>query len=384
MPFNFRRIPGGAGWIVLAFVAGFSSVAPWAQPSRRPGPGASNSTALPSGHRARLAGSPVEKIAGLRSGPPSEARFDAVLQTLLQWAATDPQAALDYTRHHFDPRHRSAFLASLLCAWAGREPQAAWQWVKTSLPGDHTQYDAVLFTIGKTNPDLAWQDAVEGKAQIGQKRDISPYVSALRGIIYSGGYEKAAALIDSLSLPADEQKYDLTSVLGGEWARFDPQQAAQWIENEPGDANSFDRQQTLVSLGVSWAQRDPRAAADFAAQLPPGVARQNMLAVALNGWATNHPDEAAQWLNQYPSDPDLDYVVRSLATSPKVIDASPDQALAWANSMTDDDLRLQTLKIIVDRWMTTNYAAAKAYVQNANLPTRIQSVLDTDIQSATP
>ena len=380
----FRSLVGAAlGG--AAFLVGFLTVSPVAQPPMATGVAGADHLSSASTRDGKKALSPAaEKIAGLLSGAPSELRYDAVLQALLQWGAGDPRAALDYTRHHFDPRHRNTFLSSLLAAWAAREPQAAWQWVKSSLPGDHTQFDAVLSTIGKTNPDLAWQDAREGTAQMAQKRDQSLYVSALRGILYQGGYEKAAALINALPLSPDGQKYDLTSILGGEWARFEPQQAAQWITRQPGDANSFDRQQMLVSLGLSWAQSDPQAAAAFAAQLPPGVARQNMLAVALNGWATNHPDEAAQWLNQYPNDPELDYVVRSLATSPKVIDASPDQALAWANTMSDEDLRLQTLKIIVDRWMTKNFAAAKTYVQNANLPSRIQCVLDADIQSATP
>jgi len=298
----------------------------------------------------------------------SEAGYANLLKSLMQWVAADPQAAREYVRTHYDPRHRNAFLSDMLAAWAGKDPQAALDWVMKNSPHDYTQYDAVLTKIGEKDPDMAWRCAGQLLANEAGLNGQSIFVSALRGIAYTGNYQKAAALIANLQMPGGQQKYDLTGFLAGEWGLYDPAAAAQWVASLPDDGG-MDRQQALVSLGVSWAQSDPEAAADFAVQLPPGVTRQNMLATALGSWATNNPEQAAAWLNQYQADPDLDMVVRSLASSPNMIDADPNAAVGWASTITDNAIRLQTLNLIMNRWMSEDASSAESYLQTAtNLP----------------
>jgi hypothetical protein len=295
----------------------------------------------------------------------SEAKYDDVLNTLLKWAATNPQAALEYVCNHYDPRHRNAFLSSILTEWAHRDGRAALDWTTKNLPHDFTQYDAVLSAVGKDDPDTAWRYAGELAAKEDRANAQSIYVSALRGIVYSGNFTQASALIANLqTLPAGG-KYDLSSFLAGQWGLYNPAQAAQWASTLPDDG-SLNRGQTLVSLGVAWAQSDPQAAADFAIRLQPGVARQNMLATSLGSWAADHPDQAAQWLNENQGNPDLNLVVRSLASSSTMIDTNPQEAIDWANTIKGDNpVRIQALTIIMNRWMGNDPASVENYLNTS-------------------
>jgi len=306
----------------------------------------------------------LEGLKAIGERPESEASYDDALKFLLKWVGVDPLSALEYVRAHYDPRHRNAFLSSLLAAWAGKDAAAAWAWTTQNLPGDHTQYDAVLSTIGRSDPETAWRYATEAADKEGRPHDQSVYVSALRGIIYAGQYEQAAGLIANLSLGPGEETYDMTGFLAGEWARYDPAKALAWATQLPGDG-SLSRQQALVNLGISWARSDPQAVADFALQLPPGVTRLNLLSTALDSWITDHPDQVATWLNQnQPNgfDPDFNLVLMSLASSSKIVDANHNLAICWANAIDDDVARIQALNRIMTRWMATDAMSAESYL----------------------
>jgi len=282
-------------------------------------------------------------------------------EVILKLATTQPATALAYIKDHLIPQHQSALFSKVLAIWAKSAPQEAWNWVCQKMPDDYTQYDAVLSEIGKANPDTALRFATELAGKKDAKHTQTIFVSALRGIVYSGNYRLATQLIANAQLPPGREEFDLSSFVAGEWGRYNPEEAAQWVKTLPQDSSS--RQWALTSLGVSWAQSDPRAVADFAAQLSPSVGRQNMLSTALSTWAVQQPEEAGAWLNQHPNDPSMDSVVRSMAGSPKLVQDHPDLAVAWANTIFDDDIRLQTMGLIVTQWMESNPLAANEFLK---------------------
>jgi hypothetical protein len=360
--------------IVIAFAAGFSTALAKYQLAQSAAADAfsqkpSVGTASADGENpsVRIGEKSLNRLQGIGDHPDSEVKYDVILEVLMKWASVDPEAALNYVRDHYDPRHRSAFLSSLLGMWSEKDGRAALDWTTKNLPHDYTHYDAVLSTIGKTDPEAAWRYAGELAAKEEPQNVPAIYVSALRGIVYAGNYKQAAGFIANVQMLGGD-KSDLSGILAGQWGLYDPDQAAQWVATLPTDSGiNLYRRQALVSLGVSWAQSDPLAAANFAIQLPPGVARQNMLATSLDSWATEHPDEAAQWLNQSSANPDLKFVVRSLATSPKMIDSDPSEAITWANTIQDDEpVRLQTLTLIMNRWIANDSVAAQKYLDNSN------------------
>jgi uncharacterized protein (DUF2267 family) len=316
----------------------------------------------------------------------NEAAYDKTLETLLRWAALNPAEALAWTRQNFDPLHREVFVSAILTAWVKTNADAAWTWVTTHLPENPTQLDAVLSETGKTDPHRAWKYATDW-LQDGSKKDQAQtiYVSALRGLMYTGNYPEALQLVNTAKLAYGQEEFDLTSLVASEWAFYEPGKAVAWLANTPDDG-SFKRQQAMVSLGLSWAQSDPRAAADLAAQLPAGVTRQNMLAVALDAWATAKPNEAGEWLIQHKQHPDFDQVVFAVATSQRTMKQDVHTAIAWADTMLDDDLRRSALNRIVTNWMGRDPAAAEQFLSTTNelSPESIKSIRENMPRPAPP
>lgn len=362
------RLLASAILAVAAFVAGFSTTMAKSARTEREGAAISSREPGTSGMVPVVAAADSdfgwrEAVQRMGEHPGSEAGYDDLLKMLLQWEAVDPRAAVEYVAKHFDVRHRNAFLSALLAKWAAQDGEAAVEWVTKNLPHDYTQYDAVLSAMGRMDAQSAWRAAQKLAGQEDNTTAQAIYVSALRGIIYNGNYAQAAGMIANLQLPAGGEKYDLSSLLAGQWGLYEPSNAAQWAVALTGNDSLYGRQ-ALASVGVAWSQSDPEGVANFAMQLPAGVTKQNVLTTALDSWAANNPGEAANWINQYPPDPDLDFVVRSLATSPQLVDGDPTLALTWADSIFDGAIKRQAMNIIMDRWMANDPAAANAFVNN--------------------
>ena len=91
-----------------------------------------------------------------------------------------------------------------------------------------------------------------------------------------------------------------------------------------------------------------------------------MLATALGAWATASPDQVGAWLVQYQQQPDFDLVVQAVATSPRAIDQHLDLSIGWADTILNDNVRIQSLEQIMDHWMQRDPAAATGYLQNSS------------------
>lgn len=317
----------------------------------------------------------IAEIRRLGAAPINAQRYDELRKLLAAWGKDDPLVALAYVTDHFPKDRQEQLVPELLGVWAKDNPRAAWDWVVRKAPPALTQptlVDAVLSEIGKADANLAWRLA-EGMAAKRPDDAQSTFVSALRGILYAGDYPTAIRLLGETKLPTAEGRYDLTSLIASDWGRYEPEKAAAWLMSLPA---GFDRRQALISLSQSWSTVDARAAADFAAQLPPSDERQAMLATAVDNWVTGHPGEVGVWMLRYKQSPDFDQVVAAVASSEKVVSSSVKTSIEWAETITDYDVRLQTLARIMDRWMTLDSESTKKFLLSSNdLPAEIRDDL---------
>lgn len=316
------------------------------------------------------------KLLRLGNQPSSAARYDEVVGMLQAWMAVDPLSAIDYTRSQFSRDRQEHILPTLLGEWAKKSPAQAWDWVSTKLPGDLTRptmVDAVLSEIGKSDSALASNFAT-GFARAHPDEAQSVYVSALRGILYSGNYDAARGLVDKAELPAGSGRYDLTGLIASEWARYDPEKTAVWARSLP--AGSEERKQAILGLGQSWAEVDGWRAADFAAQLPPSRERVAMLSTAVDKILTERPAEVGEWLLRYKQHPDFDEVVSAVATAERTVSEHPTLAVGWADTISDDRQRLDALAKIMDRWLTRDSRSAKEFLKaSTELPAETRLAL---------
>jgi predicted phosphoadenosine phosphosulfate sulfurtransferase len=187
-------------------------------------------------------------------------------------------------------------------------------------------------------------------------------MTAMRAMAYNGNFDAALKLATGMQTSSPEEKTTLLNFMAGQWASYDPEKAAQWVQTLP---DGPDRDQALIGLGASWAEKDPPGAADFAAKLPAGTGRQTALKQAIEDWIVADPVAAATWINAFPPQEDLDQAVASVATLRSLVDEHVDVALSWASTIVNDSLRTTALSEILSNWATRDPSAALNYAQTA-------------------
>jgi hypothetical protein len=295
----------------------------------------------------------------------SLANDDERLRLILSWAEKDPAAALDYARAHLRGDRLAQAMSGVLQVWGRNDPDGAWNWVATNMPNATYHIDNLLDTFGRKDPALAARFAAT-YAQQHPESKVETYLSALIGVTYSGDYAAAREIADSNSSLTPEEHGMLVNFVAGQWARYQPQEAAAWVMSLPeGEL----RNNALIGLGESWSDVDPAQAAEFAVTLPSGPVRQLALRQAVSKWASDDPARASTWILQYDAHEDFDQAVASIATTPDLANTNINLSIAWGAAILNDQLRLDTLSAIFSNWHDRNPTAAMNYLQNAtNIP----------------
>lgn len=176
----------------------------------------------------------------------------------------------------------------------------------------------------------------------------APAIPADSGFSRPRTHEHAVMVAKTVPVPFSVRP--ATSALSQEnllsWARRDPAAAGAWLRLRPDD---IVRQQALATVIRTWLRFDPRAAADFALALPDAPARARALEQVAGAWVAQDPVAASIWAESLPALPELDTFAAALATIPELIFSQLDTSLSWAEVITSEELRMQTLGIILER-----------------------------------
>lgn len=138
--------------------------------------------------------------------------------------------------------------------------------------------------------------------------------------------------------------------------------AAAALDTLPAD--DLKRRLQLHVAGL-WAARDPATAARFAESLPAGGLRWTALTNVIQQWREHDVAAASRWLNALDPTPDHDGAVAAIASHPLLKQRHPEVALSWAESITVDALRWDTLRSVIIRWAASNEPAARHYARTS-------------------
>ncbi|MBC8094625.1 MAG: hypothetical protein H7Y43_02325 [Akkermansiaceae bacterium] len=293
---------------------------------------------------------------------PCDQREEERLKLIQALAATDPLGAMEYAKQNLKRDRLAQAMASIATEWARHDPAAAWSWACSRGPEEVYHSHTVLEQVSRDNPEQAARFASEF-AQKQPEEAVAMTLTAMRGMTEGGNFEGARKLANDLQLRSEEEKGVLLNFMAGQWARHEPEKAAQWVQSLPEGPL---RNQALIGLGESWGEVDPPKAANFAAQLPAGEQRQLALKQAISNWILNDPAEASIWVNSFDPSPDFDQAVASVATMRFLMEEHIDTALSWANSIYDSPLKIAALSEIVSYWSTHDHAGAVNYVKTVS------------------
>ncbi len=296
--------------------------------------------------------------------PKSDPNRPRLIRELLgQLAETEPMAALEIASQIESLRDSERARVSVLETWGRNDPSAAMAWAKNALSNEpartrNSQLSAIYRGYAANNPSAAFQQAL-------QIQDDNQLKNRLLGVVIetqieSGGLQAAKLAVDLVSDP--DTKNSLRRELVDEWAKFDPQAAAQYV-GSLGDDASANLKSTLVS---EWAESDPAAAAAWLSSLPaddPAIARAS--AAIIQEWTRYDLAASAEWLNSLPASPELDRAVISYTF--RAAEEDPGTAMTWAESIENDRRRSWMMERVAATWKQQDSDSFKAYLDNSNL-----------------
>lgn len=87
----------------------------------------------------------------------------------------------------------------------------------------------------------------------------------------------------------------------------------------------------------------------------------------LTQWVYRDPIAASAWMDQLDPSPDLDMGAAAIAVLPALIQGKPDIAASWAESITDPEMRANTLLDLIRLWAEHDAIGAQRYANTSSV-----------------
>jgi hypothetical protein len=321
---------------------------------------------------------------------------DRILASMLlfsRWGELDPIGALEHTKSMgFGGMFAKP---TVLRSWASVDPVNAAKYFTDNPsefammgggrgPASSSGAEVIAREWAKLDPDaaLAWANTLDG-------RDRS---SALVSVVSEMAIKDPAAAAALAAGFSEEDQGRAYREIAEQWARKDFSEAEAWIATLSGDA----KQDALGSAIEVLAGSNPQRAAEMLAQLDAGRSRDRAVEDVAGAWAANDPAKAAEWLVGQETD-DMGGAMRRVMMTWVAQDSAsalgfvqsqpageardtatgtylwlnrtgdPQQSIALAESISDEQSRSRVIGMSARRWMETDEAAARAYVEQSTL-----------------
>ncbi len=302
--------------------------------------------------------SPIESVSLREDGEAPPAPLSrAEAEELLD----DPERAIEVALALPDNDQRRNQLLRLGDAWARLAPEDAWQEsLRVADPeARRILQSAVIPAWAEQQPERAFA----GVAELPPNWDRMQLLQHVTAEIARHDPHLALNLISSIKLP-DPNTY--RGIIVGEWSRYDPVGAAQWVERQNvrfqgqfayrvADAYVGQRPQEALdwALRISrspgrnlWsymlrqmALHDPQEALRIALAAENPAQRGNALAGVLSSIATTNPALAMNHLDKVPAGNMRSQVIMEIAS--RLAETSIASAVDWLNDLEDTGMRRQ-------------------------------------------
>ncbi len=266
------------------------------------------------------------------------------------WAEKDPKAAIEWIATQdqgvgllITQYERSSLPQSLAQGWAKKDPAAVIEWIRTRPESEQGGlYEGALVGWVTKDPEAALEWAGQNPKLISQDALVSVIME------YSNKNPEEAARL-ALQLSTDNKAFDyLSKIPDGQMVVGGPTGLAVRLG------------MTLGLIANNWAMKDPKAAAQWAMQLPEGDIREMALVAAAKNWYLTEPDAAVQWILQLPN---RDNALSAIATASAFNNPDADAALKLAMEIPEGTLRDNTLVDVANSWGRKDPTAAAEWAR---------------------
>ncbi len=300
--------------------------------------------------------------------PRSDYRRARMLRSLLEGLAeSSPQEALAMAEEIGSLRETERAREAILEVWAKNDPVAALAWAETGLADEplrtqRSQLVALYRGYAKNNPKAAFTAALD--MPVGSRGQERIRNDALEEIIEQqiadGGVLDAKLQVELLD--EGDTKDSLISELVDEWASFDPEGAAAYVDSLGDEVHGSVKARLLGE----WAENDPQAAAAWLSSREVDARTLGYASTAIiRQWTRYDMAASAEWLNSQPSSPELDRAVTSYTY--RAAQEDPANAMTWAESISNDRMRSRMMQHVAGSWKEEDPEGFQEYIDNAEL-----------------
>jgi hypothetical protein len=149
-------------------------------------------------------------------------------------------------------------------------------------------------------------------------------------------------------------------------AQSSPEEAARWVAALPPGK---EQDQAALAVIDRWMGTNPVAAAAWTTGFAEGPLRERAMSVVARSWGLRDWNATAGWLETLPMGSSRDAAIGAFVTSADGYDIK--LALEWANQMEAPDSRATRVENTARRWLREDNAAARAWLEKAQLPSGI-------------
>jgi hypothetical protein len=329
-------------------------------------------TWLPSASRESKTGTiPVSSAMGIRINPPERASVadesvpalngsetDEELLTLARTlVARSPERAIAWARLQSDGL-RERLRYAVIRAWGEKDPAAAvdWAWVQDDSER-HSDMEAAL-AGAVAQPPVAL--AIVRSLMADDPDEGTAWGAALVGALSKAGQFQTA--LGFLNSGPPDSRADWAAATFRRWGESRPEDAIQALDSITDETL---RQTAFQAVVDGWSAGNPSTLAAYALSLPPGETRDHALGQAIDNWSLQDPAGMGDWLNTLTPGTEYDAGAALMIAKTDGANRSTDVALAWVDSISNPDLKFNSLAHVLGEWAQTDLPAATEYAKNA-------------------
>jgi hypothetical protein len=285
---------------------------------------------------------------------------------LRSWGRIDGASAVAFALAHTKKALASAELGAALAGWASTSPEAARDWAEAQPEGEAKETALYGLLDGWSLLDF------DAAAAYAATRPRSPARNQFRELLLerslaAGGMPEAQRWFASIPDDEHNQLYKqraLDEVIHAMLYR-DPSAAAQWIQ-QIGDGRLLDGN-AVEQVAGKLAQSAPLEALQWLNSLSSvkSEQRNSGLRATMDQWVKSDPNAAGAWLQQHASDDGYDTMAGAYAQN--IAPSDVKSAVAWAQSVRNDEERSKSIAAIVEATRRTAGAGADDQLRNAGL-----------------
>lgn len=250
---------------------------------------------------------------------------------LEEWARSDGPAAMAFAEEKLKPRS-AGIQGTILGAWARKDPNAAWRWYDTERQKDPTDRNNYMHVNTMAQNLFTGMAAADLDSALGRLNALDSQVRGLAIIGISNAASDTFArnrLLNHVASLPPALRTQIHETVVRSWGMNDPEAAVGWLRERP----LAEQASILPALENTIMMRDPKRGAELLLEITPETDRPRAYETIVRHWA--------------PRD--------------------PRNAMAWAKSVPEAELRSNTVARVYNHWRSQDTAAADSALAASGL-----------------